>query len=612
MPTIAVNKADLYKALGKEYTKDEFDELCFEFGLELDEDTSETKGPIGVDGVEEPPQLKIEIPANRYDMLCFEGIAMNLNVFLGRQAMPQFKVAKPPGGELQKTYVSADTAKIRPYFSCAILRNIKFTKERYDSFIALQDKLHQNLARQRTLVSIGTHDLDTIEGPFSYEALPPEQINFAPLNQTKKMNGREMMELYEKDKHLSRYLHIIRDSPVYPIIYDKNRNVLSMPPIINSNHSRITLDTRNVYIDITATDKTKLEIVNHMLVAMFSQYCAEPFTIEPVEIISPHNNESRITPDLKPRATTASASYLNSVCGLSESRESLCNLLKKMCYTSRPSTNNDDTLDISIPITRADVLHEADIMEDTAIAYGFNNLPRHFPGTSYTVAAPLPLNKLADIIRLEAAMAGWAEVMPLILCSYAENYTWLRRPDDGMAVRLQNPKTAEYQIVRTSLLPGLLKTLRENKHRPVPMKIFEVADIVVKDETTERRSRNVRRFAAAWYGKASGFEQVHGLLDRVLAMLRAKVMRGEDGLGEVQEDDKGGYRYWIEEVDGTFLLPLASSKLQWTFTNAYGVANRSHIPPCTCRSSLPTYPRPKRGATDRHLRHFTPARAAKV
>jgi len=132
MPTIAVDKAELYKSLGREYTKDEFDELCFEFGIELDEDTSESKRPI-VDGVEERPQLKIEIPANRYDMLCFEGIAMNLNIFLGRQSIPNYRLVPPTNGELLTVNVSEDTARIRPYFSCAILRNIKFDKARYES-----------------------------------------------------------------------------------------------------------------------------------------------------------------------------------------------------------------------------------------------------------------------------------------------------------------------------------------------------------------------------------------------------------------------------------------------------------------------------------------------
>lgn len=556
MPTIGVNKDSLYQYLGKSYTKDEFDELCFEFGLELDEDTSESKRPIGPDGVEEPAQLKIEVPANRYDMLCFEGIAMNLNVYLGREKMPELKLSKPK--DMITAYIRPETEQIRPYFSCAVLRGIKFTKERYESFIALQDRLHQNLARQRTLVSIGTHDLDTIEGPFSYEALPPEEIVFAPLNQTKTMNAAEMMEFYAKDKHLSRYLHIIRSSPVYPIIYDKNRTVLSMPPIINSNHSKITLDTKNVFIDITATDKTKLEIVNQILVAMFSRYCEEPFTVEPVNVVSDHNNETRVTPDLSPRATQASAEYLNSVCGLNESRESLSKLLSKMCLQARPSPSDNDKLDVLIPVTRADVLHEADIMEDVAIAYGFNNLPRHFPGTSHSVAAALPINKLADIVRLEAAMAGWAEVMPLILCSHDENYAWLNKPsDNGECVRLQNPKTAEYQIVRTSLIPGLLKTIRENRNHAVPMKIFEVADVVFKDMKAERRARNEKHFAAAWYGKTSGFEQVHGLLDRVMQMLKSAFITKEEGLENAEVEG-----YWIEEVDGMFCsLPRVSHRL---------------------------------------------------
>jgi len=565
MPTIGVNKADLFKALGKEYTREEFDELCFQFGIELDEDTSDQKRPI-VDGVEEPPQLKIEIPANRYDMLCFEGIAMNLNVFLGRQSMPNYTLKPPASGKLETVTVSKDTARIRPYFSCAILRNIKFTKDRYESFIALQDKLHQNLARQRTLVAIGTHDLDTIQGPFSYEALPPDQIKFAPLNQTKEMTGSEMMAFYEKDKHLSRYLPIIRDSDVYPIIYDKDRQVLSMPPIINSNHSKISLDTKNVFIDITATDKTKLDIVNHILVAMFSQYCEEPFTIEPVKILSDHNGETRETPDLTPRSTQASAKYINSVCGLDLDRDTISSLLGKMCLHSRPSNSDQDILEVDIPITRADILHQADIMEDCAIAYGFNNLPQHFPTTNASVAAALPINKLSDIVRLESAMAGWAEVLPLTLCSHDENYAWLNRKDDGKAVRLQNPKTAEYQIVRTSLLPGLLKTVRENKRHGVPMKIFEVGDVCVKDETLERRSRNERRFAACWYGKSSGFEQVHGLMDRIMMMLRSAFITAEDGLGDPKVEG-----YWIEEVDGQCLFPHPQTPCLFT----------SHIP-CSC------------------------------
>ncbi|KAF5864192.1 phenylalanine--tRNA ligase subunit beta [Aspergillus alliaceus] len=551
MPTISVDKAALFKELGREYTTEEFDELCFEFGIELDEDTTDSERPI-VNGQQEPPQLKIEIPANRYDLLCFEGIALMLNIFLGRKPLPNYKLVEPTGGELQKIIVKEDTMKIRPLVSGAILRNIKFDQARYESFIALQDKLHQNLARQRTLVSIGTHDLDTIQGPFTYEALPPKDIKFIPLNQTQEMNGEELMNFYEKDKHLGKFLHIIRDSPVYPVIYDSKRTVCSLPPIINGDHSKITLDTKNVFIEITALDKTKVEIVNKIMVSMFSQYTSEPFTIEPVQIVSDHNGETRITPDIAPRTTQAEVSYINECCGLELSAEEISKILTKMAYSARPSAT-PGLIDVDVPPTRADVLHQADIMEDVAIAYGFNNLPRSFPSKSGTIAQPLPINKLTDIVRTEAAMAGWSEVLPLILCSHDENFAWLNRKDDGnTAVKLANPKTLEFQVVRTSLLPGLLKTIRENKHHTVPMKIFEVSDVAFKDLSLERKSRNERHFAAAWYGKNSGFEVVHGLLDRVMSMLKSAFITGEEGL---ENPDMSDSQYWIEELDEPTYFP---------------------------------------------------------
>ncbi|GKU02403.1 phenylalanyl-trna beta subunit [Fusarium langsethiae] len=566
MPTISVDKYKLYEALGQKFTTEEFEDLCFEFGIELDEDTENDERPI-VNGEQEPPQLKIEIPANRYDMLCFEGIVSNLNVFRGKTEPPKYRLVEPSSGKLESITVKPEAEQIRPYVSGAILRNIKFDKSRYESFISLQDKLHQNLARNRTLVSIGTHDYDTIKGPFTYEALPPKDIKFTPLNQTKEMDSAELMNFYENDKHLGRFLHIIRDSPVYPAIYDSNRVVCSLPPIINGDHSKITLDTTNVFIEITATDLTKLDIVTDIMVTMFSMYCSEPFTVEPVQINSDHNNQTRVTPNLKPRVAEVEIDYLNSCTGLKESPESLCKLLSKMSYTSTPSSKDSNILEVAIPPTRADVLHQCDVMEDLAVCYGYNNLPRTAPSRSATVGAPLPVNKLSDIIRIETAVAGWSEVMPLILCSHDENFAWLNRKDDGnTVVRLANPKTAEYQVVRSSLLPGLLKTIRENKGHSVPMKIFEVSDVVFKDETQERKARNERHFAAAWYGRTSGFEVVHGLLDRILLMLRTSFLTHEEGLSgksidfEVKENPSKPDGYWIEELDdATFFAGHAAS-----------------------------------------------------
>jgi phenylalanyl-tRNA synthetase beta chain len=154
-------------------------------------------------------------------------------------------------------------------------------------------------------VAIGTHDLDTLLPPFRYEARPPKDIKFAPLNKQKVYDASELMTLYEvssevsrawqcelltpgvdqSDRQLSKYLHIIRDSPVYPIIYDQKDRVLSMPPIINSEHSKITLNTTNVFIDLTATDQTKLDIVVNILATMFSEYCGDKFRCERARLV---------------------------------------------------------------------------------------------------------------------------------------------------------------------------------------------------------------------------------------------------------------------------------------------------------------------------------------
>ncbi|KAJ7590851.1 hypothetical protein C8J56DRAFT_934039 [Mycena floridula] len=549
MPTVAVDKAELWERLGQEFSTDDFDKLCFEYGLELDEDTTaEVEAAIKKGLPAERPQLKIEIPANRYDLLCIEGIARALNVFLGKTEAPRYRLVHPAGGdpELLTVKVLPETKQIRPYFACAILRNVEFTPRSYASFMDLQDKLHQNICRRRQLVAIGTHDLDTLKAPFTYEARPPKNIRFVPLSKDKVYTAEELMTVYESEKHLARYLPIIRDSPVYPIIYDAEGRVLSMPPIINSEHSKITLNTRNVFIDVTATDETKLNIVVNIVATMFSEYCAIPYTIEPVKVID-SDGKIRITPNISERSTVAHASYVNSCTGLSLSSPEVEALLKKMALFPTLSPSNPDEILVNIPATRPDIFHECDIMEDAAIAYGFNNLPHTFPPTT-TVGRPSTISKLTDIIRHEWALAGWTEVLALTLCSHEENFEFLNHTDDGTkVVKLANPKTLEFQVIRTTLLPGLLKTIRENRSHALPINIFEVGDIVVKDSSKERQTSNIRHACAVWCNKTAGFEVVHGVLDRAMKMLEVPRIQSDDTKAETG--------YYLKETSDPVYFP---------------------------------------------------------
>lgn len=398
------------------------------------------------------------------------------------------------------------------------------------SFIDLQDKLHQNICRRRTLVAIGTHDLDTIEGPFTYNALPPNEINFVPLSQTREFEAKALLDHYRTSidcKHLKPYTDIIYDSPVYPVITDKNGVVLSMPPIINGEHSKISLQTKNVFIECTGTDITKAKVVLNTVIAMFSEYAEKPFSVEPVRVVyEPETaGTTELTPDLSNRTVEVQVKDIYSMLfGKLEpvdlDLKRICDLCAKMQLAATP-TSDGQRIIAEVPPTRSDILHAVDVIEDVGIAYGFNNIPRTIP-TTQTIGRAQPLNKLGDLLRDEISRAGYIELLTHGLCSHEENFKLLNREDDGKtAVVLSNPATIEFEVVRTSMLPGVLKTIQNNKSMSVKdgLKLFEVSDVVLLDDSSDVGARNVRRICASYTGHTDGFEVIHGLVDRIMQLL---------------------------------------------------------------------------------------------
>mmetsp|Transcript_14934 Transcript_14934/g.34034 ORF Transcript_14934/g.34034 Transcript_14934/m.34034 type:complete len:630 (+) Transcript_14934:77-1966(+) len=551
MPTVSVFQDSLQEALGKQCDEKWFEDLCFEFGLELDDVTSERdivareQGEEKASGLSDRIIFKVDVPANRYDLLCIEGLVRALKIFQGLMEVPRYSLNPLVPMEKMQCTVAASAARIRPFIVCAILRGVTFQQDRYQSFIDLQDKLHQNICRKRTLVAIGTHDLTTLSPPFTYEALPPEEIVFVPLNQTEKMDGRRLMQVFSEHRQLKEYLPIIRDSPVYPVVLDSKRTVLSLPPIINGEHSKIRLDTKDVFIECTATDLTKATIVLNTVVTMFSEHCVKPFEVEPVEVVYaadyPGNmfakpGDKLRYPKIEPRPMTADISRVKRSLSLETlTGEQVRDLLRKMSVPCDIDKKDTNLLQVQVPVTRSDIMHECDLVEDLAIAYGYNNLTTEIPGAS-AGGAEQPINHLSDMVRVEMANAGYVECLNWALLSNKENFTNLRReaeakeaaristqPHEYFAgappVSILESSTKEFEIVRTSLLPGVLKTLASNKKNPIPLKIFEVGDVVVQEPTREVGARNVRRIAAVNASTTGQFSQLHGALDQLMFAL---------------------------------------------------------------------------------------------
>lgn len=524
MPTIAVKRDLLFRYLEKTYTDEEFQKVCFEFGLELDDITTERQmiareqgdESRSVEGASEEIIYRIDIPANRYDLLCIEGLVLGIKIFQGSLNAPVFRTVGSGINVPLKINVNPSVANVRPYIVGAILRNITFTCDSYMSFIDLQDKLHQNICRKRSLVAIGTHDYDTIQGPFTYEAKAPQDIKFVPLNEAQEYTAEGLMTLYANHAQLKQYLPIIKDQALYPVITDFNGVVLSLPPIINSDNSKITLNTKNVFIECTATDLTKAKIVLDTIVCMFSGYCSDKYSAENVEVCYP-DQRALLYPELAYRKKKVSAKRANGVVGIKESEENIIALLSKMSLTCE---TKEGAIEVTIPPTRHDILHVCDIYEDVAISYGYNKIKKTLPKTN-TIGEQLPINKLSDLLRYSIAEAGFTEALTFTLCSKSDISTklGLKTINDVPAVHISLPKTLEFEVCRTTLLPGILKTVSANRKMPLPIKLFEISDVVIKEARTEVGARNERRICAVNCNKSSGFQIVHGLLDRIMLLL---------------------------------------------------------------------------------------------
>ena len=520
MPTIIVNRDALFKAIGQSFTDEEFENLCFEFGIELDDVTSEQEIMKNEQKKEDKnlsteTLYKIEVAANRYDLLCLEGLALALRVYLSKQKMPEIKPLNILPEEERQLIVYDSVNDVRPIGLCAILRDINFTDEMLKSFMDLQDKLHNNICRGRKLVSMGTHDLDKVKGPFSYRALSPEKIHFVPLNREEEVNGDGLMSLLKDDPKLGKYLYLLEGKEKYPVMMDSNGVIMSLPPIINSQHTKMTLNTHNVLLDITGIDLTKCEIVLNTLIAMFSVYCKNPFTVEEIKVINQKTGEGKIYPDLTPRKFQVDINYLKTITGIYDILpEKITKLLEKMELSAKILNPNE--IEVLVPITRSDILHPCDIAEDLAISYGYNNIKKELT-TTKTHGVQQPYNKLADLFRDEMAMGGYVEFLTMALLSHKDMFTnLLSEKRDDKTVQILYSKSKEFEYIRSSLIPGILKSIEGNKANQLPFKIFEISDVVEINQETEVGAVNRRKLCFAYTNTVSAMEIVQGMVDLLM------------------------------------------------------------------------------------------------
>jgi len=415
----------------------------------------------------EEDHADVEFFPDRPDLFSPEGVARAMRGYLGIETgLPSYPV-KPSGISFS---IDPKLADIRPVLGAAVIRGVSFDDESIQSIMSLQESLHWAVGRGRSKVAIGIHDLDTVRPPFRYIAAPRSR-SFVPLDYTEWMTMEEILEKHPKGRD---YAKIVKDFPLFPLIIDSHDHVLSFPPIINGERTRVTVDTKNILLDTTGTDKRAVNVAVNIICTAMAEAGA---TIESVEIGGIQ------TPTLAPAERTVSVSECARILGISLTAPQMAELLRKMRFGAEPA--GADNVKVQVPCYRADIMHDWDLFEDVAIAYGYDRIESHPPKT-FTVGKPHPVQVNAALAREAFTGLGYLEVMPFTLTSENVLYQRMQRPETKGVLHVMHPISIENTVVRTELLPLLLEFLTINRHRELPQRLFTVGDVVLDCRTHQQ------------------------------------------------------------------------------------------------------------------------------
>ncbi len=454
---------DLLSLIGKKLTMQELEDTLFLIKAEVE----------NVDG----NIIEIEVNPDRQDMLSTEGIARSVRSFLSIETGLKTYAVKKSG---KQVIVKTGLAKIRPFICCSIIKGVPSDDELIKEYMHLQDSLTSTHGRNRSKASIGLYVYDELEFPVIYGLRAPEMIKFIPLGYEKEMDGPTILNQHEKGVEFG---PIIQKHKKWPLLYDSKNQILSLPPVINSNHlGRITTETRNIFVEVTGTHLPTVHQALNIITASLEERGGK---IESVTVVYPDGTTDE-TPDFKPDRIRINVDDVNSLLGLDLSESQIVRALERMGYGAK--TTKAKQIQVFIPKFRMDILHPVDIIEDIAIGYGYDRLEPAMPQTM-TMGKINPITRIKNKIRDLLVGLGYQEVMNYIMSSPDLLNEKMNR--NRPLVETGNPKSRNYSVLRNSLLPILLDFISQNQHADYPQKIFEVGDVTVPDESKETRANQV-------------------------------------------------------------------------------------------------------------------------
>jgi len=498
MPVITVDRNDFCKLVGKDIPMQVIEERLPMLGVGWES--------------KEKDEFNVEINPNRPDMLSVEGLARAFSSFMEIQTgLKKYKAEK------SEYMVKVDplTKSIRPFIVCAAVTGMTFTDDLIKSLMQIQEKLHITHARKRRKAAIGVHDLDKIKFPLFYTVKDPS-YKFIALGETREMALDDILRHTPKGKD---YGWVLKGKEKYPILMDAEEKVMAMPPIINSIYTMVDENTKNLFIDVTGTDE---KTINEILNIVVTSLADREGRIHLIRI----KYQDRIieTPNLETKTMNLGSAYVNRLLGSKLTNYEIINCLQKMGFDA--AEGGKENLQVIIPCYRTDIMHTMDLVEDVSIAYGYDKFEPEIPNIS-TIGEENNLESFSTRIRNLLTGYGLQEVVTFMLTNVNNSYKKMRMEVKDV-IETANPKTEEYSIIRSWLLPSLMEVLWRNRHREYPQNIFEVGDVVEVDSHSETGARTRRGLAIILCHAKANFSEMKSIVESILSNLGIKGYKIEE------------------------------------------------------------------------------------
>ncbi|MEB3788622.1 MAG: phenylalanine--tRNA ligase subunit beta [Desulfurococcales archaeon] len=410
--------------------------------------------------------LEVEINPDRPDMYSLEGLVRAVKGLLELE-----RGWSKPSTHDTGIVVEVSSVASRPYIAAAVVYNVNIRDdEDLRQLIQFQEKLHDTIGRRRRKVAIGFHDLDKLPSKqIYYKALRIDEIEFPPLGiGYAKKASKILIETEQGQK----YGHISLKDKLHPFLLSGS-DVIAMPPVINSNITRIEVGTKHLFIDVTGTSKEAVEKVLDIIVSNLAE--RKGASIGQVKVL--YNDVYITYPSLRTIETVLDLDYVNNILGYSLEPHRAIELLGYMRYNAYFMEGK--RIRVEVPPFRADYISPIDLVEDIAIAVGYEKLQPCRP-EKYTRGQLLYKNEIKRILRDLLVGMGFTEVMQLSLVSPDDVEPIPRKP-----VFIKNPVQRDYSVLRTDLIISLLGVLRQNQLLKKPVKLFEIGRIAYLAENQE-------------------------------------------------------------------------------------------------------------------------------